>query len=111
LKISRKLLELGFSLVGTEETSGLLMHWNLNVNQVKNVAQKRPNILDLIKNGEIAMVISIANGKQSRADDRKIRRAALEKNIPLITTASGAFLMLRGIESIRMCPMNFQPLN
>jgi carbamoyl-phosphate synthase large subunit len=52
------------------------------------------------------MVINIPGGRQSKLDDQMIRRAALEQNIPLITTISGAFLMVNGMGEIQKSPLS-----
>lgn len=109
LQISKKLLELGFSLVSTEGTAQFLENNGIEVSVTQKVSGWRPNIIDLIINGEISLVINIPGGFQSRQDEQVIHRATIEHNIPLVTTTSGAFLIVRGIEEIRKNPMTLNP--
>jgi carbamoyl-phosphate synthase large subunit len=109
LQVSRKLLGLGFSLISTQGTAQFLAERGIEVGQVHKVSGRRPNIIDLIKNGEIALVINIPGGFQSKRDEEVIRRATIEHNIPLITTTSGALLIVRGIEEIGKSPLTLHP--
>ena len=57
---------------------------------VNKVSEGRPNLVDRIKNGEIHLVINIPSGRTARDDDQLIRRAAINYNVPVVTTISGA---------------------
>jgi carbamoyl-phosphate synthase large subunit len=109
-QIALKLRDLGFNLVSTQGTAHFLAQRGLKVTQVHKVSEQRPNIFDLIKNGEINLVINIPAGRQPKLDDQKIRRAAIEQNILLITTLSGAFLMVSGLVETAKSPLSFSPL-
>ena len=104
LQVAWKLLGLGFSILSTQGTAKFLTRRGINVTSVHKVSERRPNVFDLIKNGGICMVINIPGGRQSKLDDQMIRRAALEQNIPLITTLSGAFLMVNGMGETQKSP-------
>ncbi|MEE9517510.1 MAG: hypothetical protein V3V52_10415 [Candidatus Adiutricales bacterium] len=108
LQVAWKLLGLGFSILSTQGTAKFLTRRGINVTSVHKVSERRPNVFDLIKNGGICMVINISGGRQSKLDDQMIRRAALEQNIPLITTISGAFLMVNGMGEIQKSPLSLQ---
>ncbi len=110
LQVSKKLLELGFSLVSTEGTAQFLAKRGIEVSAVHKVSGWRPNIIDLIINDEIAMVINIPGGFQSKQDEKAIHRATIEHNIPLITTSAGASLIVRGIDEIRRSALTIAPL-
>lgn len=101
LQISKKLLELGFSLVSTEGTAGFLSQRGLDVDWIHKVSAGRPNVIDLIKNGEISLVINIPGGLQSRQDEHLIARAAIDYNIQLISTFSGAFFFIKGLHETK----------
>lgn len=107
---SKKLVELGFSIVSTQGTAQFLTGRGIDVLKVHKVSGSRPHIIDLIKNGEISLVINIPLGIQSKLDESAIRRVTIEHNIPLITTTSGAFLFACGIEEARKSPLTFTPL-
>jgi len=110
LQVSKKLLALGFSIVSTQGTAQFLARNGVAVSIVHKVSGGRPNIIDLIINGDISLVINIPGGLQSRRDEQVIHRAAIEHNIPLVTTTSGAFLIVKGIEEIQKSPFRLGPL-
>jgi carbamoyl-phosphate synthase large subunit len=109
LQVSKRYLELGFSLVSTEGTAQFLAERGIEVDHVHKVSDAQPNIIDLIKNGEIALVINIPGGFQSKQDEQMIRRVTIDHKIHLFTTTSGAFLLALGIESMRKNPLTIQP--
>ncbi|GGB99896.1 carbamoyl-phosphate synthase large chain [Marinobacterium zhoushanense] len=88
--VARDLVELGFSLVATVGTSALLEQAGLAVERVNKVAEGRPNIVDMLKNGEIAYVINTTEGRKAIADSAEIRRSALQHKVPYTTTLAGA---------------------
>jgi carbamoyl-phosphate synthase large subunit len=104
--VSKKLLELGFTLISTEGTAQFLAERGIEVDVIEKVSGGRPNIIDLIINGEIALVINIPGGIGSKLDQRAIYRSAVEQGVPLITTLSGANLIIRGFEEIRKSPLH-----
>lgn len=105
VKLSQKLLELDFSIVSTEGTAAFLMNRGIMVDRVYKVSGGRPNIIDLIKNGKISLVVNIPGGDKSKQEDRVIRRATVHYNIPFVSTVSGAFSIIQGIEEIRKSPL------
>jgi len=90
VSIARDLLELGFSIIATAGTATLLESERLEVERVNKVMEGRPNIVDLMKNGEIAYVINTTEGRKAIADSAAIRRAALQHKVPYTTTLAGA---------------------
>jgi carbamoyl-phosphate synthase large subunit len=95
----RQLLAMGFEVVATGGTCDYLAERGVQVERVKKVLEGRPNILDAIKNGEIALVFNTTEGKQSLSDSFSIRRTTLMMKIPYYTTASGAVAATRAIAS------------
>ncbi|MBV1788942.1 carbamoyl-phosphate synthase large subunit [Marinobacterium sp. D7] len=88
--VARDLVELGFGIVATAGTSALLEQAGLAVERVNKVAEGRPNIVDMLKNGEIAYVINTTEGRKAIADSAEIRRSALQHKVPYTTTLAGA---------------------
>ncbi|WP_027852971.1 carbamoyl-phosphate synthase large subunit [Marinobacterium litorale] len=88
--VARDLVELGFKLVATSGTAALLSDAGLAVERVNKVAEGRPNIVDMLKNGEIAYVINTTEGRKAIADSAEIRRSALQHKVPYTTTLAGA---------------------
>ncbi|MBU2462199.1 carbamoyl phosphate synthase large subunit, partial [bacterium] len=95
-----RLVKLGFSLVGTEGTWKFLSERGFKMGQVKKVGEGRPDVVDLMKNGEIALVINTPSGKKPRQDEVKIRTNAYLNSIPIITTAQGVLAAADGIDSL-----------
>ncbi|GAA0795605.1 carbamoyl-phosphate synthase large subunit [Marinobacterium sediminicola] len=88
--VAKELSELGFALVATGGTAALLEDSGLTVTRVNKVAEGRPNIVDMIKNGEISYVINTTEGRKAIADSAEIRRSALQHKVPYTTTLAGA---------------------
>jgi len=95
--IARKLARLGFEIMATLGTAQRLREVGLNVANVFKVNEGRPNIVDHIKRGEIALVINTPLGRASHFDEQAIRRAALQYNVPCVTTMTGAQAIVEAI--------------
>ncbi|MGA0777526.1 MAG: carbamoyl-phosphate synthase large subunit [Gemmobacter sp.] len=87
---ARELISLGFEIVATRGTAGWLAARGLAATPVAKVYEGRPNIVDRLKNGEIALVLNTTGGSQAVSDSRDIRRVAVSDRIPYFTTAAGA---------------------
>jgi carbamoyl-phosphate synthase large subunit len=98
--IAKKLIDLGFQIVATTGTAKVLAKNGIPVKPVHKVNEGRPHILDLIKNGEINLIINTPSGKKPRADEVTIRSEAVTHDIPYCTTLSGASAAVNGIESL-----------
>ena len=95
--LARKLSRLGFEIVATLGTSARLREVGLTVEDVFKVNEGRPNIVDHIKSGEISLIINTPLGRVSRFDEQAIRRAALQYNVPCVTTMTGARALVEAI--------------
>src|SRR5918912_335735 len=95
--LARRLARLGFTLVATFGTAARLSEVGLEVESVFKVNEGRPNIVDHIKQGEIALVINTPLGRASHYDEQAIRRAALQYNVPCVTTMTGAQALVDAI--------------
>jgi carbamoyl-phosphate synthase large subunit len=93
----RMLHECGFRIAATGGTADFLTRHNLPVEPVLKINEGRPHVADLIKNGEIDLVINTPLGAQSKADSYYIRRTALIYNIPYVTTLAAAKAVAHGI--------------
>ncbi|MGM0517193.1 MAG: carbamoyl-phosphate synthase large subunit [Pseudomonadota bacterium] len=92
--VARALVEWGFDLVATRGTAKFLSDCGLSVTPVNKVTEGRPNVVDMIKNKEIALIVNTtSNSQQSRSDSYEIRREALHYRIPYFTTLAGAEAM------------------
>jgi len=97
--LARRLTRLGFELMATIGTAGRLREVGLEVANVFKVNEGRPNIVDHIKQGEIALVINTPLGRASHYDEQAIRRAALQYNVPCVTTMTGAQALVEALVS------------
>ena len=95
--LARKLSRLGFQLVATLGTAARLREVGLEVETVFKVNEGRPNIVDHIKTGDIALVINTPLGRVSHFDEQAIRRAALQYSVPCVTTMTGAQAIVEAI--------------
>jgi carbamoyl-phosphate synthase large subunit len=95
--LARKLTRLGFAIIATLGTADRLREVGLEVENVFKVNEGRPNIVDHIKRGEIALIINTPLGRASHFDEQAIRRAALQYNVPCVTTMTGAQAIVEAI--------------
>jgi carbamoyl-phosphate synthase large subunit len=111
--IARSLAKLGFTLLATRGTAAALSAGGLNVTPVNKVAEGRPHIVDMIKNGEIALIVNTVEEKRTAVrDSYSIRRAALQGRVALYTTLSGARAACNGMEqSAELRPYAVQNLH
>ena len=99
IEIARKLASLGFALVATRGTAAALAAAGLAVTPVNKVQEGRPHIVDMVKNGEIALIVNTVEEKRTAVrDSYAIRRAALQERVPLFTTLDGARAACNGME-------------
>ena len=95
--LARRLNKLGFDLVATYGTAIRLREVGLECESVFKVNEGRPNIADLIRQGDIALIINTPLGKVSHYDEKAIRKAALQFNVPCVTTITGAEALVEAI--------------
>ncbi|MBY4679067.1 carbamoyl-phosphate synthase large subunit [Marinobacterium arenosum] len=88
--VAASLVKHGFSLVATSGTAKLLEENGFEVEVVNKVMEGRPNIIDMLKNDEIAYVVNTTEGRQAIADSSDIRRSSLQHKVPYTTTLAGA---------------------
>ncbi|HEU0290044.1 MAG TPA: carbamoyl phosphate synthase large subunit, partial [Burkholderiales bacterium] len=101
VEIGRKLASLGFSLVATRGTAAALAAAGLAVAAINKVQEGRPHVVDMIKNGEIALIVNTVEEKRVAVrDSYVIRRAALQGRVPLFTTLDGARAACTGMEHV-----------
>jgi carbamoyl-phosphate synthase large subunit len=95
--LARRLIKLGFKIMATYGTASRLKEVGLDVETVFKVNEGRPNIADHIKSDEIALIINTPLGRTSHYDEQAIRRAALQHNVPCVTTMTGATALVEAI--------------
>ena len=95
--LARRLNKLGFDLIATFGTANRLREVGLDCETVFKVNEGRPNIADLIRQGEVRLIINTPLGKASFYDEQAIRKAALQFNTPCVTTITGAEALVEAI--------------
>jgi carbamoyl-phosphate synthase large subunit len=101
IPIAEDLKALGFHLLATAGTRQFLDSSGIRADHIFKVGEGRPNIVDLIKSKKIDLIINTPLGRQSRYDEKAIRRAATQGGVPCITTLSGAAAAANAIRTIR----------
>jgi carbamoyl-phosphate synthase large subunit len=100
-EIAKLFAEDGFKILATEHTCALLQEAGVPAAKVKKLSEGRPNILDMITNGDIDLIINSPIGKDSVNDDSYLRKAAVKAKIPYMTTLAAAKATATGIHYIQ----------
>ncbi len=108
--VAKKLAELGLEIVSTKGTAEVLRSSGIPVKEARKVHEGRPNIIDMIKNGEIDLIINTPWGKETRTDGYYIRTTAVLYGVPCITTISGAIAAIQGISSLQEGELSVESL-
>lgn len=95
--MGRAFKEAGFRIIATSGTCALLQEADIEARPVKKLYEGRPNVLDLITNGEIDLIINSPVGDDSVHDDSYLRKAAIKAKIPYMTTIAAAKATVEGI--------------
>jgi carbamoyl-phosphate synthase large subunit len=105
IEVAKKLVAIGFEIVATRGTAQFLIEAGIPVRTVYKVMEGRPNVVDLIKGGEIQLLINTPIGAKSFFDEKSIRRAAVQHRVPCITTIAGALAAVDGIAALKSQPV------
>ena len=111
--IAHALQDLGFSIVSTGGTGRLLRANGLDVEITRKMQEARPNIGDMIANGEISLLVNIPFGQETRGDSYHLRSAAVRHGICYVTTLAGANALAQAISAVRdgrLSPVALQDL-
>ena len=106
IPLAKEFADLGFELYSTSGTARTFEEAGIKVNTLHKLAEGRPNVLDMIKNSEIAMVINTPSGRVPRRDEVRIRSGALANRVPIITTMRGAQAAIRSIKSLKAAELS-----
>ena len=110
LDLARGLQELGFWVYSTSGTATALENAGIPVARLNKVMEGRPNVLDMLKNGEIALIINTPAGPVARQDEVKIRTTALYQRVPVMTTLAAARASLLALRSLKSKPLGVKSL-
>jgi carbamoyl-phosphate synthase large subunit len=99
VQVARSLHELRFTLLATRGTAAAIAAAGIDVKVVNKVAEGRPHIVDMIKNGEVSMIVNTVDGKRSAMQDSwSIRHSALQGRVTYFTTIAGARAACLGVQ-------------
>jgi len=99
--IASKLAAMDFKIISTKGTGDMLSESGINTHKVLKIREGRPNVIDMIKNGEIDLIINTPEGGSARSDGYYMRTAAVLHNVPSITTLSATSALLQGIYEMK----------
>jgi carbamoyl-phosphate synthase large subunit len=108
--IAKKLSDLGFKVCATKGTGKVLANNGIETRLVNKVSEGRPNIVDMIKNGDISLIINTPSGRNPKHDEVQIRSNAVQYKIPYTTTISGAAAVVNAIETMKKGLLVVKPL-
>jgi len=110
IPIAQKLRDLGLILYGTEGTVDYLHDAGVEAHLVRKVQEGSPNVIDMMRHGEIRLIINTPTDRQSRQDHYQIMRAAVDFSIPYITTIQAARAAALAIDAIKREKMTLEPI-
>jgi len=113
VQVALDLVELGFSLLATRGTAAILKSHGIAVTQVNKVAEGRPHIVDMIKNGEVSFIVNTVEAtRTATSDSRSIRTTALARRVTYYTTIAGAKAACAGMKHLaQLEPYRLQDLH
>lgn len=109
VEAAKRLVEMGYKIVATENTAKYLKENYVPCEMVFKLGQGRPDILDLMKNGQIHMIFNTPASSKAHHDDAYIRRQAIQSRIPLITTVSAIYAAIEAMAE-RHQPLEVQAI-
>ncbi len=100
-EVARSLAQLGFTILATRGTAAVIRNAGVEVTVVNKVAEGRPHIVDMIKNGEVSLIVNTVDSKPSAMrDSYSIRHAALQGRVTYYTTLAGARAACVGMQHL-----------
>jgi carbamoyl-phosphate synthase large subunit len=101
-QLAASLHDIGFRVLATGGTAQAIRRMGVPVERIKKLSEGSPNVVERIEAGQVEMVINTPTGSGARADGYEIRRAAIARGVPCITTMSGASAAQRAIRARRL---------
>ncbi|MBU4305289.1 MAG: carbamoyl-phosphate synthase large subunit [Candidatus Omnitrophica bacterium] len=108
--VAKKLFDMGFELIATKGTHKVFKSNDIKAALVGKIAEGNTEILEMIKKGEIKLIINTPSGRTGQSDMKPIRSLAVMNGIPCITTIQGAQAAVNGIESVLKSDFSVTPI-
>jgi carbamoyl-phosphate synthase large subunit len=108
--VAKKLVSIGFELLSTAGTFDVLSKAGVAVTRLSKLAEGRPNIRDLIKNGKVQLIINTPTKKGPQTDEGKIRALAVISRVPMLTTVTAAMAAADAIIELQKGDWGVRPL-
>jgi len=110
LKIARDLHRMGFEICATPGTAAYFARTGMPVTPVNKVSDGSPHVVDWIREGRVQLILNTPLGATAHSDGAAIRAAAVERNIPILTTLSAAAAAVAAIRSLRQKELKYRSL-
>ena len=101
IEIAKAMVEIGFSLMCTRGTARVLKEHGILTAEVAKLQEGRPNLIDHMKNRQIALVINTPSGRGARTDEGRIRAAAVSHGVTCITTIAAAYAAVEACRALK----------
>ena len=99
--LARDFAEEGFKIIASRHTCKLLQEAGIEAQMINKLQEGRPNMLDLITNGEVDLIINTPIGRERQWDDSYLRKTAIKKKVPYMTTIAAAKATISGIKAMK----------
>ena len=106
VELARILTNMGFELVATHGTAAQLVKAGVSCRRANKVREGRPHIVDMIKNGEINLIVNTTEGKQAIVESTSIRAEAVRRGVTYYTTLGAAMATCRAMEHLDNSEVN-----
>ncbi|MDD5327192.1 MAG: carbamoyl-phosphate synthase large subunit [Phycisphaerae bacterium] len=110
VELARQMNEMGFRIVATKGTCLELVNNNIPSEFVLKMSEGRPNVVDWIINGKIDLIVNSTAGAQSVGDSFPIRRTALDKQIPYVTSIRAAIAVVKAVAAMKRRKISVKPV-
>ena len=108
--LAKRLVDMGYDLIATDGTGAAISEAGIPVKIVKKLQEGHPNLIDFLKNDEVAMIMNTPSGKGARTDEGKIRSTAVAAGVPCLTTIEAAEAAVTAMEALRVEEMTVQAI-
>lgn len=101
VEVAKEFAKAGFHIIASQNTCKLIREAGIPAKMVYKLTEGRPDMLDLITNGKINLIVNTPVGQERHMDDSYLRKAAIKKKVPYMTTMAAAMATISGILSLK----------